>query len=241
MVSNRQTVYIFHHQCTNSRTSDFWNVLILYVGSGLITWTLTMKYDTWKHSQTLFALISSILELMSLLIKLTEARAWKFVPYISLVPFSTMNNDMFYTCWWGNNYPHSNSAYQKSHKSLLIIFIPLLTYIKENPFPFSPCHAPILEHLSFLEHRSQKSFGNDHWQLSEMMSISRSQVGCLLLVLLSISSLTSQILGARYVKEEVEFNKYEVWRKGFTNETNEGSYAAVNRVVPSSPDPLHNR
>jgi len=78
---------------------------------------------------------------------------------------------------------------------------------------------------------------------SEMMSISRSQVGCLLLVLLSISALNGQILGARYVKEEVEhvLNKYEVWRKGFTNETNEGSYAAVNRVVPSSPDPLHNR
>lgn len=72
---------------------------------------------------------------------------------------------------------------------------------------------------------------------SEVMSISRSQVGCLLLVLLSISVLNCQVLDARYVKEEMEAvqNKYEA------NETNEGSYATVNRVVPSSPDPLHNR
>ncbi|CAJ1960880.1 unnamed protein product [Sphenostylis stenocarpa] len=54
--------------------------------------------------------------------------------------------------------------------------------------------------------------------------------------------LNHQVLGARYVKEEVEHMlNNEVWRKGFINETNEGSYAAVNRVVPSSPDPLHNR
>ncbi|KOM52877.1 hypothetical protein LR48_Vigan09g153600 [Vigna angularis] len=75
------------------------------------------------------------------------------------------------------------------------------------------------------------------------MSISRSQVGCLLLVLLSISVLNCEVLGGRYVKEEMEAvqNKYGTGRKGFVNETNEGSYAAVNRVVPSSPDPLHNR
>jgi len=76
-----------------------------------------------------------------------------------------------------------------------------------------------------------------------VMSISRSQVGCLLVLLLSISVLNCQVLGARFVKEEMEhvMKNYEVWRKGFANERNEGSYAAVNRVVPSSPDPLHNR
>ncbi|WVY93126.1 hypothetical protein V8G54_032214 [Vigna mungo] len=52
------------------------------------------------------------------------------------------------------------------------------------------------------------------------------------------SGVSLAVLDARYVKEEME---YEAWRKGFANETNEGSYAAVNRVVPSSPDPLHNR
>ncbi|RDY13268.1 hypothetical protein CR513_01855, partial [Mucuna pruriens] len=78
---------------------------------------------------------------------------------------------------------------------------------------------------------------------SEVMSISRSQVGCLLLILLSISVLNHQVLGARHVKEEVEhvLNKSTAWRKSFTNETNGSSYATVNRVVPSSPDPLHNR
>ncbi|KAG4913936.1 hypothetical protein AAZX31_19G221700 [Glycine max] len=75
------------------------------------------------------------------------------------------------------------------------------------------------------------------------MSISRSQVGCLLLILLSISVLNHQVLGARYVKEEVEhlLNKSAVWRKSFTNETKGDFYGTVNRVVPSSPDPLHNR
>ncbi|TKY61485.1 hypothetical protein E2542_SST11336 [Spatholobus suberectus] len=75
------------------------------------------------------------------------------------------------------------------------------------------------------------------------MSISRSQVGCLLLILLSISVMNHQVLGARYVKEvEHVLNKYAVWRKSFSSsETNGGSYATANRVVPSSPDPLHNR
>ncbi|KAL2345703.1 hypothetical protein Fmac_006988 [Flemingia macrophylla] len=77
---------------------------------------------------------------------------------------------------------------------------------------------------------------------TEVMPISRSQVGWFLLILLSISVLNHQVLGARLVKEEVEhvLNKSSTWRESFTNETNGGSYAAVNRVVPSSPDPLHN-
>ncbi|KAK7337796.1 hypothetical protein VNO77_18383 [Canavalia gladiata] len=74
------------------------------------------------------------------------------------------------------------------------------------------------------------------------MLISRFQVGCLLLVLLSISVLNHQVLGARYVKEEAEhvLNKSQVWKRRFMNETNGGSYVTVNREVPSSPDPLHN-
>jgi len=63
--------------------------------------------------------------------------------------------------------------------------------------------------------------------------------GCLLFViLLSISVLNHhQVLDDRYVKVEVEHQ----------NETDvalapgEGSHAAVNRQVPSSPDPLHNK
>nr|KYP71239.1 hypothetical protein KK1_010488 [Cajanus cajan] len=76
------------------------------------------------------------------------------------------------------------------------------------------------------------------------MSIPRSQMGCFLLILLSISVLNHHVLGARLVKEEVEHvlkKSSSTWRESFTNETNGGSYAAVNRVVPSSPDPLHNR
>lgn len=76
----------------------------------------------------------------------------------------------------------------------------------------------------------------------EVMSISRFQVGCLLLILLSISVLNHQVLGARCLKEvERVHNNSAIWRKNFTNETNGDSYATVNRVVPSSPDPLHNR
>jgi len=97
------------------KLSNFWFMKRPYITcrAGLMTWTLTMKYHTWKHGQTLLALTSSMLELIILLlIKLTETRAWKFVPYISLVPFFTMNNDMFTnvggetTILISNNYPH---------------------------------------------------------------------------------------------------------------------------------------
>lgn len=46
-----------------------------------------------------------------------------------------------------------------------------------------------------------------------------------------------QVLDTRYVKVEVEHqNETEV-----ALAPGEGCYAAVNRQVPSSPDPLHNR
>ncbi|KAK7397216.1 hypothetical protein VNO78_18383 [Psophocarpus tetragonolobus] len=74
-----------------------------------------------------------------------------------------------------------------------------------------------------------------------MVDNSRTQVGCVLLILLTISVLNHQVLGARFVKEvEHVLNKSALWRKSFKNETNGDSYATVNRVVPSSPDPLHN-
>ena len=74
------------------------------------------------------------------------------------------------------------------------------------------------------------------------VNISRTQVGCLLLILFSISCLNHKVLGARYGKEVDEHvHKFQVWRKSFTHETPEGSYETVNREVPTSPDPLHNR
>ncbi|KAG4908596.1 hypothetical protein AAZX31_20G219600 [Glycine max] len=76
------------------------------------------------------------------------------------------------------------------------------------------------------------------------MSISRTQMGCLLvliLVLLSSSCLNHGALGARYGKKVEHTHKFRVWWKSFSHETARGSYKTVNREVPSSPDPLHNR
>jgi hypothetical protein len=73
------------------------------------------------------------------------------------------------------------------------------------------------------------------------MLISRSQVVYLLLVLLTISALHHEVLGARYLNKKVEdLEKTQVWKKGsFVKD--EGFFATVNREVPCSPDPLHNR
>ncbi|KAK7258849.1 hypothetical protein RIF29_24437 [Crotalaria pallida] len=73
------------------------------------------------------------------------------------------------------------------------------------------------------------------------MSISRTQMGYLLLMLLSISVLNHEALGARHVEKMEHVHNSEVWRKSSTNEKDGGSFATLNREVPSSPDPLHNR
>ncbi|KAI4301804.1 hypothetical protein L6164_035048 [Bauhinia variegata] len=74
------------------------------------------------------------------------------------------------------------------------------------------------------------------------MLISRTQLRYFLLILLSISILKDGGVGARYVKERVMLlDKTPVWTKGFTDQTDGGSFVTVNREVPSSPDPLHNR
>lgn len=76
-----------------------------------------------------------------------------------------------------------------------------------------------------------------------MVVIPRSQLGCILLVLLSISSLQTQVLGARrrYLADVEHGDEYvggpeEAPRKDF-----EGFFAASERQVPSGSDPLHNR
>lgn len=75
------------------------------------------------------------------------------------------------------------------------------------------------------------------------MFISRTQVGCLLLIFLSISTLHHEALGARNLKEMVEnADKSQVLKKGSNNAANDqGFFAPSNRQVPSCPDPLHNR
>ncbi|KAJ7977985.1 CLAVATA3/ESR-RELATED [Quillaja saponaria] len=74
-----------------------------------------------------------------------------------------------------------------------------------------------------------------------MLIMSRTQVGYLLLIFLSISALNHEASGTRYLKIEVHLEKPPVWKKISTNETEEGFFATVNREVPSCPDPLHNR
>ncbi|CAL9003415.1 unnamed protein product [Prunus brigantina] len=74
------------------------------------------------------------------------------------------------------------------------------------------------------------------------MFISRNQVIGLLLIFLGISGLYTGVSGARYLNEKVENpEKPQVLqRKSFSNSTDEGFFATINRQVPSSPDPLHN-
>nr|KYP43353.1 hypothetical protein KK1_035200 [Cajanus cajan]KYP74342.1 hypothetical protein KK1_007017 [Cajanus cajan] len=76
------------------------------------------------------------------------------------------------------------------------------------------------------------------------MSISRTQMGCLLVLILVLFSrfcLSHGALGGGCGKEVEHTHKFPVWRKSFRHETTGGSYKTVNREVPSSPDPLHNR
>ncbi|KAJ6876829.1 hypothetical protein NC651_029747 [Populus alba x Populus x berolinensis] len=74
------------------------------------------------------------------------------------------------------------------------------------------------------------------------MVMSRSQVGCLLLVLLSISAFHHGVAGARNLKENVEAKeKTKNEKEGANSEDTNGYVANVNRVVPSCPDPIHNR
>ncbi|KAM7478023.1 hypothetical protein LguiA_026236 [Lonicera macranthoides] len=85
------------------------------------------------------------------------------------------------------------------------------------------------------------------------MLIMRSNklVGCLLLAFISISALQSlQVLGGRYLHENYQKNQdqpphHSSWTSNNSNSNSEEDvedfFATSNRVVPSSPDPLHNR
>ncbi|KAG5232486.1 CLAVATA3/ESR-RELATED [Salix suchowensis] len=74
------------------------------------------------------------------------------------------------------------------------------------------------------------------------MFMSRSQVGCLLLVLLSISAFHHGVVGARNLKENLKaMEETQNEKEGANTEDNNGYVANVNREVPSCPDPIHNR
>lgn len=80
---------------------------------------------------------------------------------------------------------------------------------------------------------------------------SNKLVGCLLLVFISISALQSLVvLGGRYLHENYQGKQdqqpahHSSWTSNNSNsnsEDGEDFFATTNRVVPSSPDPLHNR
>lgn len=69
----------------------------------------------------------------------------------------------------------------------------------------------------------------------------------LLLFLLSISFLGHEALaGRRYLEAAETQKKPQIWNKTSSknnsqDDNDEGFVAAINREVPSSPDPLHNR
>ncbi|XWS58210.1 hypothetical protein CRYUN_Cryun08bG0015100 [Craigia yunnanensis] len=67
-------------------------------------------------------------------------------------------------------------------------------------------------------------------------------VGYLLLILLSISALNHGVLEARFLTEKLEDQEkpQKTWKENPDSGT-DGFFATINREVPSSPDPLHNR
>ncbi|CAN6715024.1 unnamed protein product [Malus baccata var. baccata] len=73
------------------------------------------------------------------------------------------------------------------------------------------------------------------------MFITRNQVIGLLLIFLGISGLNDSggVSGARCLNEKVgNMEKPQVFN---SPSDDEGFFATINRQVPSSPDPLHNR
>lgn len=82
------------------------------------------------------------------------------------------------------------------------------------------------------------------------MTIKRSQVGCLLMLVLSFFTLQQVVFGARYLHDmvdDVEKPNNNSWstsrsiNNSTSNDDDQGFFATINREVPSCPDPLHNR
>ncbi|GKV08975.1 hypothetical protein SLE2022_126740 [Rubroshorea leprosula] len=77
------------------------------------------------------------------------------------------------------------------------------------------------------------------------MFCSRGSVGYLLLFLLCVSALyNGRVLGARNLSEKLEDDaeKSQALKENSKyNNGDEGSFATIDREVPSCPDPLHNR
>ncbi|KAE8675378.1 putative Protein YIPF1 [Hibiscus syriacus] len=70
--------------------------------------------------------------------------------------------------------------------------------------------------------------------------------GYLLLMFLSISALNHGVLGARFLTEKVEDEEettttQRTWKNQSVDNGTDGFFATINREVPSSPDPLHNK
>ncbi|XVE89696.1 hypothetical protein DITRI_Ditri20bG0016700 [Diplodiscus trichospermus] len=72
---------------------------------------------------------------------------------------------------------------------------------------------------------------------------SRGSVGYLLLILLIISALHHEVLAARFLTEKLEDEDMAQrnWKGNPGSGTDDGYFATIDRQVPSSPDPLHNR
>ncbi|KAK8486408.1 hypothetical protein V6N13_090855 [Hibiscus sabdariffa] len=69
-------------------------------------------------------------------------------------------------------------------------------------------------------------------------------VGYILLMFLSISALNHGVLGARFLTgklEDEEETAQRSWKDQNLDEETQGFFATINREVPSSPDPLHNK
>ncbi|CAK7340728.1 unnamed protein product [Dovyalis caffra] len=71
--------------------------------------------------------------------------------------------------------------------------------------------------------------------------MSKSQVGCLLLILLSVSAFHDGVLGARNLREKLEDKeKTQDGKESSKIEDNNGYVSNVKRRVPSGSDPIHN-
>ncbi|CAK7340727.1 unnamed protein product [Dovyalis caffra] len=72
--------------------------------------------------------------------------------------------------------------------------------------------------------------------------MSKSQVGCLLLILLSVSAFHDVVLGARNLREKVEDKeKTQDGKESSKIEDRRPNCGYMDRCVPSCPDPIHNR
>ncbi|KAK4748837.1 hypothetical protein SAY87_015423 [Trapa incisa] len=104
-------------------------------------------------------------------------------------------------------------------------------------------HHSSLSSLFKYPSETEITLKSSYLMASAMLIISRSQVFCLLVALLSISSAVSTgAMGARHPRLDLgRRSTAQTWKKLPEYGGEDRSVGAMKREVPSSSDPLHNR